>query len=181
MTPLFHRGEPSVEDERELLRRARNVAAAELEAMKGELAERIQALAERESELVAALTEARGTMETESRAETRLPKPIAQSAGDASRIEQRLAELREAEKLFLVTQGELTARSEAIAARERLVADRERKLNDDGGDGRGDLELAELEARLRRLERPVAAATDSTSFADGLESLRRKGTRTPRS
>jgi hypothetical protein len=104
-------------------------------------------------------------------------------AAQLAQIEAKLAELRAAEQAFLRTQEELAVRSEAVAARERLVSAREREL-DEAEVGtplersRGD--LAELEARLRRLERSSSTASEDTqSFAKGLESLRRRGTRRP--
>jgi hypothetical protein len=194
----------SVDDERAMLRYAQESAALQLEAMKHELAERVQAVRERERALEDAL------LATPGQAPVSLP-PVAEDAveiaqreraltareemlarreeelaqkgslpADASereRIEQRLADLREAEKLFLVTQAELASRSEAIAARERLIAGREHAAGD--GDHADRSELTELEARLRRLERAGTSAPgeDTASFAGGLESLRRRGTR----
>jgi hypothetical protein len=180
------RGTSSVEDERELLRHAQESAARQLEAMKHELAERVQAVREREHALEEALTNAPGSRVIslphldDSEAgidQTPLAGTSPNDAGTRERIEQRLADLREAEKLFLRTQAELASRSEAVAARERLLASRERALGD--GDRSDSFELAELEARLRRLERAGAAPAgeDTTSFAGGLESLRRRGTR----
>ena len=61
------------------------------------------------------------------------PEPDAERL---AQIEARLAELRDAEKLFLRTRDELAARSEAVAARERLVSQKEREL-DDREDGVG--------------------------------------------
>ena len=198
------RGASSIEDERELLRHARETAAHQLEAMKRELAERVQAVRDRELQLEAALAGApgqpiaspphvgddvaefaqreRGLAAREAMLAQReralaQTAPAAHDASDSERIEQRLADLREAEKLFLRTQAELATRSEAVAARERLLAGRERALGD--GDRSDRSELTELEARLRRLERAGAtpAGEDTASFAGGLESLRRRGTR----
>jgi DNA repair exonuclease SbcCD ATPase subunit len=202
------RGASSVEDERERLRQAQESAARQLEAMKHELRERVQAVRDRERQLEEALTGApsppvvslpridgdAATMAERERAvrtrEEMLARreqelaPIPPDTGDARNeralIERRLAELREAEKLFLRTQSELASRSETVAARERLLASRERALGD--GDRSDGSELAELEARLRRLERESAPAAgeDRGSFAGGLESLRRRGTRRQR-
>ncbi len=72
-----------------------------------------------------------------------------------ARIEERLTELQDAEKMFLRTRQELAARSEAVAARERLVGQRERELDereDAQGDHTAGPEFSEMEARLRRLE-----------------------------
>ena len=188
-----------------MLRHAQEAAAAQLDAMKHELAERVQAVRDRERALEDALTSAPGQHvvalprsdaaqvaqreralaareEMLARREQELaqaPPFLALPGSDAAereRIEQRLAELRNAEKLFLRTQAELASRSEEVAARERLVAGRER-AGDTGHQDR--TELTELEARLRRLERAgsPAPSEDTASFAGGLESLRRRGTR----
>jgi hypothetical protein len=197
----------SVEDERAMLRHAQESAALQLDAMKHELAERVQAVRDRERALEDALTSAPGQHvvalpradddaaqvaqreravaareEMLARREQELaqaPPLLALPGSDAAereRLEQRLAELRDAEKLFLRTQAELASRSEEVAARERLVAGRER-AGDTGHQDR--TELTELEARLRRLERAGAStpSEDTASFAGGLESLRRRGTR----
>ena len=92
-----------------------------------------------------------------------------------ARIEARLAELREAEKLFLRTQQELAERSEALAARERLVADVEREAGVHR-EAWGEAELAELERRLRRLESERGASQSTQTFAGGFSKLRRSGT-----
>ena len=182
-----------------MLRHAQEAAAVQLDAMKHELAERVQAVRARERALEDALTSApsqyvvalpRGDDDAArvaqreralaSREEllARREEELAQLAppvSETDRIEQRLADLRDAEKLFLRTQAELASRSEEVAARERLVAGRER-AGDTGHQDRA--ELTELEARLRRLERAgsPAASEDKASFAGGLESLRRRGT-----
>jgi DNA repair exonuclease SbcCD ATPase subunit len=92
-----------------------------------------------------------------------------------ARIEARLAELREAEKLFLRTQQELAERSETLAARERLVADVEREAGVHR-DAWGESELAELERRLRRLEAERSASQSTQTFAGGFSKLRRSAT-----
>ena len=66
-------------------------------------------------------------------------------------IESRLDELRAAEEAFLRTRRELADHSDAIAAREQLLAQREREL-DEREDGWGGPDVRELESRLRRLE-----------------------------
>ncbi len=181
----------SLEDEREALRRQRRAAAEELERLKRELAERVASVREKERQLDEAL---RRAASAEGSVAARGPgEPVAaQVAPGASptpeeqlaRIEARLAELREAERVFLRTQEELAARSEALATRERLVAERERELDvleDRSGTGLTRSELAELEARLRRLEtrRTPPTSEETQSFAAGLETLRRRGTRRP--
>ena len=103
---------------------------------------------------------------------------------DAARLEQieaRLAELRDAEKLFLRTRDELAGRSEAVAARERLVAQKEREL-DDREDGVGQWagpELTEMEARLRRLEQQQPGE-QTLGFSGGLRKLQQGTTRPQR-
>jgi hypothetical protein len=196
------RGASSVEDERERLRQAQESAARQLEAMKHELRERVEAVRHRERLLDEALTGAPGSPvvslprigddastiaqreravaareEMLARREQELPPAPGDATSERQLIERRLAELREAEKLFLRTQSELASRSETVAARERLLASRERASGD--GDRSDRSELVELEARLRRLERSGAPSTsdDAGSFAGGLESLRRRGTR----
>ena len=195
------RGGSSVEDERERLRYAQESAARQLEAMKHELAERVQAIRDRERALDEALGVVPGQPiaslpradedasereraiaareEVLARREHELSQvlPVVMQDDERARIEQRLAELRAAEKLFLRTQSELASRSEVVTARERLLASRERALGD--GERSDHSEVVELEARLRRLEQAGAAAADANaaSFAGGLESLRRRGTR----
>ena len=177
MTQLFRRGSTgsTLEDERELLRRARETAALELEAMKRELAERILALREREGELNAALA-ASGRGEVVGHAVAVPPANDVGHESTAGDAERRLAELREAERLFLRTRAELSERSETIAARERLVADRERRL--EAVARRSDSSLAEP-ARTPRFEPPSQTSADvpGFGFAEGLETLRRRGTR----
>jgi DNA repair exonuclease SbcCD ATPase subunit len=192
----------SVEDEREALRRQRTAAAEELERMKLELAERVAAVREKERVLDEALrgvpgVQVPGDRERElARREAELgarertlatgggaAQPSLDQSSEAARIEARLQELRDAERAFLKTQEELATRSEALATRERLVAERERELDEQElGSGLGPTrsELADLESRLRRLEtRGAVSAEDTQSFAAGLESLRRRGTKRP--
>ena len=198
------RDEPPVEDEREALRRQRAAAAEELERLKRELAERVAAVREKEQQLDQALgrggraaTEpgshaqelarreaALGERERAFAARAALPPSPTSASEQAAHVEARLAELREAERVFLRTQEELAARSEALSARERLVADRERELDeheDRAGLGPTRSELSELESRLRRLESSgrTPSPEDTQSFAAGLETLRRRGTKRP--
>jgi uncharacterized protein (DUF3084 family) len=143
-------------------------AAAHPDRRESELARRAAELAERERTLAA---------------REALP-PSTPSQEQEARINARLAELKEAERAFLRTQEELAARSEAVAARERLVAEREREIDekeDRAGLGPTRSELSELESRLRRLESSGRAPSteDTQSFAAGLETLRRRGTKRP--
>ena len=204
------RDEPSIEDEREALRRQRADATEDLERLKRELAERVAAVREKERQLDDALSRAPGGRGLPAAATTgadpregelarrlaevaereravaareALPPPPTPAAEQAAHIEARLAELREAERVFMRTQEELASRSDALSARERLLADRERELDeieDRAGLGPTRSELAELESRLRRLESTGTVSSDETqSFAGGLETLRRRGTKRP--
>lgn len=132
-------------------------AARELERLRLALEQREEELGRREVEL-----------DRRARAVT-LPAPR------PSDSEERLAELRAAEQAFLRTREELSARAEAVAAREHLVAERERELRSAEGVLPGD-DLQDLEARLRRLESQRAAAA-SQSFTGGIRRLERGGTR----
>jgi DNA repair exonuclease SbcCD ATPase subunit len=97
-------------------------------------------------------------------------------------IETRLVALQEAEKAFARTQAELAAQSEELAAREAAFADHERS----GGGGTTSItskaELAEIDERLRRLERETREASHDPGFGDSLRALEHKGLRgSPRS
>ena len=220
----------TIEEEREGLR----AQHAALEELKRQLAERVDAVRERELELHHALAEAGGTRgparstsqasviagagadtggaldadrreralsereraldareeliakqerELRARADQTAPAPPPRS-DDAklAAIEARLVELRNAEKLFLRTRDELASRSEAVAARERLVAQKEREL-DDLEDAKGPWApppaLSEMEARLRRLEQQQQPGEQTLGFSSGLRRLE-QGTRTQR-
>jgi len=96
-------------------------------------------------------------------------------------IEDRLAELREGEKLFLRTRDELAARSEAVAAREWLVAQKERELDErEDASPWATAELSEVEARLRRLEQRQLPGEPAAGFADGLRKLQQGAKRPQR-
>jgi uncharacterized protein (DUF3084 family) len=100
---------------------------------------------------------------------------------DAARlaeIEARLEELRTAEAAFLRTRRELADHSDAIAAREQLLAQREREL-DEREDGRSGPDIHELESRLRRLETQRTAGEQTRSFSGGFRKLEQDGTRRP--
>ena len=62
-----------------------------------------------------------------------------------AQIEARLGELRTAEEAFLRTRRELAEHTDAISAREQLLAQREREL-DEREDGWGGADLHELES-----------------------------------
>ena len=190
------REEPGTpEEEREALRRQRLEGAQELERLKRELAERVAAVRQREQELEDALGRA-GTgrlaplrppsvghaseqdLATRASALERRERELAareRAFAEASRdpdeerlahIEARLAELREAEQLFLRTQQDLAGRSEALTARERLVAELEREVGASREDWGGH-ELAELERRLRKLETERSGVPETTQTVSG--------------
>jgi hypothetical protein len=94
-------------------------------------------------------------------------------------IEKRLATLHDAEKAFARTQAELAARSAELSARATTLAEIERSGLVDGGGPSipSRAELAELDERLRRLERETRDATASSSFTETLRSLEEKGLR----
>jgi hypothetical protein len=94
-------------------------------------------------------------------------------------IETRLATLHEAEKAFARTQAELAARSADLSNRAAALAEIERSGIVDGGGPSipSRAELAELDERLRRLERETRDATASSTFGDTLRSLEQKGLR----
>jgi DNA repair exonuclease SbcCD ATPase subunit len=98
-------------------------------------------------------------------------------------IEKRLATLHEAEKAFARTQAELAARSADLSNRAAALAEIERSGVVDGGGPTipSRAELAELDERLRRLERETRDATASSSFGESLRSLEQKGLRGPTS
>ena len=189
--PEADTGEDTLEAERrkrELTERERALAAAEVallartRQLEQDLAHEREQLAAREREL---------ELDREAGAETMVgvPVPVAAAAPapepDAERlaqIEARLAELRDAEKMFLRTRDELAARSEAVAARERLVSQKEREL-DDREDGVGQWaspELTEMEARLRRLEQQQDPSEQTMGFSGGLRKLQQGTTRPQR-
>jgi hypothetical protein len=137
------------------------------------LLEREQAAAKREAVLEARLGEL----------ERATPAPDPDEAR-LTQIESRLNELRDAERLFLRTRGELAARSEAVAGRERLVSQRERELDEredaSGVDRAAAPAFSEMEARLRRLEQQRQDPREQTlGFSGGLRKLE-QGTRSQR-
>ena len=168
--------------------RATNNAETSIDAQRRE-----QAVAQRERAVAAAEAElAARTRQLEldpASAETMVGVPVPVTAPPAepdaerlAQIEARLAELRDAEKLFLRTRDELAARSEAVAARERLVSQKEREL-DDREDGVGQWAsagLTEMEARLRRLEQQQDPSEQTMGFSGGLRKLQQGTTRPQR-
>jgi hypothetical protein len=182
-------GEDSLEAERReraLGDRERAIAAAEVALLartrqaEQDLAAEREQLAAREREL----EERQAGAQTMVGMLVPVPEPAPAPPPDAERlaqIEARLAELRDAEKMFLRTRDELAARSEAVAARERLVSQKEREL-DDREDGVGQWaspELTEMEARLRRLEQQQDPSEQTMGFSGGLRKLQQGTTRPP--
>jgi chromosome segregation ATPase len=98
------------------------------------------------------------------------------TAARLAEIDARLDELREAEEAFLRTRRELADHSDAIAAREQLLSQREREL-DEREDGWGGPDVHALEARLRRLETQRVVVEQSRSFSGGFRKLEQDGTR----
>jgi hypothetical protein len=166
---------PAEERERELAEREQALAGREARLLESEQALELRsaemrtALDERERELTARAVEAAAVV------------PAGEPAERLAQIEARLTELREAETLFLRTRDELAGRSEAVAARERLVAQKERELDEredaDLSPWAG-VELTEMEARLRRLEQRELPGERTQGFTGGLRRLQ-DGTKRP--
>jgi hypothetical protein len=141
------------------------------------LAEREAAVAARERELDARLARLE---ERERVVDERERIPADPDAARLAEIEARLDELRAAEEAFLRTRRELADHSDAIAAREQLLAQRERDL-DEREDGWGGPDMRELESRLRKLETQRAALGQTQGFSGGFRKLEQEGARRPRS
>ena len=132
-------------------------------------------LAEREVKLEARSRE----LDARERAiEERERVPRDPDAARLAEIEARLDELRAAEEAFLRTRRELADHSDAISAREQLLAQREREL-DEREDGWGGADMRELEARLRRLETQRTAVGQAQGFSGGFRRLEQEGARRP--
>ncbi|HLG07771.1 MAG TPA: hypothetical protein VI409_03760 [Gaiellaceae bacterium] len=153
----------------------RQVSASDDEALAHAqvgLAAHAQELTRRENELAA-----------RERAYLKMEADLARRAAGAAEtpeerlthIEARLAALQEAEKAFARTQAELAAQSEELASREAAFAERERTGG--GGAVTSRAEMAEIDERLRRLERETREASTSRGFGDELRALERKGLR----
>ncbi len=128
-------------------------------------------LTARERELESRAAEAAAAAEPE-----QAPAAAEPGAEQLARIEARLAELKDAEKLFLRTRDELADRSEAVAARERLAAQKERELDereDAPAAPSAGSELSEMEARLRRLEQQQPGE-QTLGFSGGLKKLQKE-------
>ena len=120
------------------------------------------------------------------RAYLKMERDLARRAADVAQtpeerlaqIEARLVDLQKAEQAFARTQAELAARSEELTGREAALAE----LALSGGAmtaaaGTSRAELAEIDERLRRLERETREAASDRTFGDALRSLERKGLR----
>jgi len=138
------------------------------------LAEREAALDARARQIDARLAELE---ERERAVEERERIPPDPDAARLAQIDARLDELRAAEEAFLRTRRELADHSDAIAAREQLLAQREREL-DERDDGWGGADVRELEARLRKLE-TQRTSPGGTGFSGGFRRLEQEGTRRP--
>lgn len=104
--------------------------------------------------------------------------PVDPDAARLAQIETRLDELRAAEEAFLRTRRDLAEHSDAITAREQLLAQREREL-DEREDGWGGPELRDFESRLRRLETQRLSGGQTGTFSGGFRRLEQEGSRKP--
>ena len=166
-----------------------------LAARSAALAERERALAAREAaldaatangddgkaavaELTAALEARARELDARERALAERERIPADPDGERlAKIEARLDELRAAEEAFLRTRRELAEHTDAISAREQLLAQREREL-DEREDSWGGPDLQELESRLRRLETQRQLGQTGT-FSGGFRRLEQEGARRP--
>lgn len=168
--------------ERERAVAAREAALASGAAHRGGSANGDPALAEREAVLDARARQLDARLaeveERERAAEERERIPPDPDAVRLAQIDARLDELRAAEEAFLRTRRELADHSDAIAAREQLLAQRERDL-DEREDGWGGPDVRELEARLRKLETQRTALGQTQGFSGGFRKLEQDGTRRP--
>jgi chromosome segregation ATPase len=113
------------------------------------------------------------------RAYLRMEADLARRAAEAAetpeeqlaRIEARLAALQEAENAFARTQAQLAAQSEELASREDALAE------GGGTPITSKAEFAEIDERLRRLERETREASTDRGFGDSLRALEHKGLR----
>ncbi len=168
------------ERERAVAAREAALAAAVAEGSGGsngsaELVEREASLDARAHELDVRLGEVEERERAVAERERVPPDP---SIDRLAQIEARLDELRAAEQAFLRTRRELADHSDAIAAREQLLAQRERDL-DEREDGWGGPDMRELETRLRRLETQREALAQTQGFSGGFRKLEQEGTRRP--
>jgi len=164
--------------ERERALAAREVAAAAAATNGGgeqALAARESALRERESALRTREDELAAREREVQQRELVPPDP---DAVRLAQIEARLDELRAAEEAFMRTRRDLAEHSDAITAREQLLAQREREL-DEREDSWGGPELRDLESRLRKLETQRLTSGQTSSFSGGFQKLEQQGSRRP--
>ncbi|MEO5575314.1 MAG: hypothetical protein ABIR67_02915 [Gaiellaceae bacterium] len=161
----------------------------QLDVRETELADEAKALAERESELetrktelearAAELTEHERSIETREEESVDSPQSpeAARDPDEFVQIEEKLAELGDAEQAFARTQHELAARSEALAEREAELTARERALAErEAPEPTPDLEA--LESRIRRLEQGGRGRpAEQPTFSAGLRTLETRGLR----
>ena len=93
--------------------------------------------------------------------EERERTPVDPDAARLAEIEARLDELRAAEEAFLRTRRELADHSDAITAREQLLAQRERELDEREDGWGGGPDMHELEARAAPPGDPRGARPDA--------------------
>jgi len=91
-------------------------------------------------------------------------------------IDARLATLQEAETAFARTQAELAAQSEELASREAALLESERSSGV-GTPITSKAEFAEIDERLRRLERETRPTPAERGFGDALRALEQEGLR----
>jgi hypothetical protein len=188
VVPVDHAARARALDERERILAAREAELARAHAGNGSgpgetdaADDRAAAIDERERALDdrgAALDERERALEHRAEhLDQREREMLANVDPDAARlagIESRLVELKAAEQAFLRTREELSSRAEAVTAREHLVAQREREVQDQAA-GWGSADMSELEARLRRLE--TRSATPAQGFSGGFRKLEEGGRR----
>ena len=138
------------------------------------LVARAQELTRREEEVAA---RERSLVERENDATRQAHGPAATPEERLAEIEKRLAALQEAEKAFVRTRAELAARSDDLDRRAALLEERLRTGT--GGGMLSGAELAEIDERLRRLERETREASTERGFGADLRALESKGLRGP--
>ena len=179
---LANRAAALAERERAVAARETAIASGAAHRSSGTTANGDAALAEREAALDARSRQLDARLahveERERAAEERERVPRDPDAARLAQIETRLDELRAAEEAFLRTRRELADHSDAIAAREQLLAQRERDL-DEREDGWGGPDVRELESRLRKLETQGSALGQTRGFSGGFRKLEQEGTRRP--
>jgi chromosome segregation ATPase len=167
----------------ELARREAAVAAKEqghssqapqLDERERELAARADELDQRET----ILAEREGALEAGNdkvQLPVAAPPERANATDEVERIEEKLAELRDAEQAFARTHAELAKRSDALAEQEEALAKRERGLAAKEAPPVG---LDVLEARIRRLEQGGRRRErEPQTFSAGLRTLQERGLR----